>query len=137
MTDRFGTFRLLLKRTPDNRLLWAHFIQAPDGTTGMVMRGELRHPDELKQLQDTIHRTIGKSPGRNYVWKTPTILRLPPTGSPPTRTGITAWNFFCNAIDDNPVMLGPDESWHLSKVLRLRVGDAVATDGHGGFGTGK
>ena len=46
--------------------------------------------------------------------------------------------FFCNAIDDNPVMLGPDESWHLSKVLRLRVGDAVAvTDGHGGFGTGE
>lgn len=46
--------------------------------------------------------------------------------------------FFCNAIDDTPVILGPDESWHLSKVLRLRVGDAVAvTDGHGGFGTGE
>lgn len=61
--DRFGTFRLLLKRTPDNRLLWAHYIQAPDGTTGMVIRGELRHPDELKQLQDTIHRTIRKVTG--------------------------------------------------------------------------
>lgn len=61
--DRFGTFRLLLKRTPENRLLWAHFIQAPDGTTGMVMRGELRHPDELKPLQDTIHRTIRKVTG--------------------------------------------------------------------------
>ena len=58
-----GSFRLLLKRTADQRLLWAHYIQAPDGTTGMVLRGELRHPDELKQLQEVIHRTIRKVTG--------------------------------------------------------------------------
>lgn len=56
--DRIGTFRLILKRTAYNRLEWTHYIQAPDGTTGMVMRGELEHPDELVKLLDVIHKTI-------------------------------------------------------------------------------
>lgn len=55
---QFGTFRLLLKRSRKNRLEWAHYIQAPDGTTGMVLRGELRNEQELPTLQDAIHRSI-------------------------------------------------------------------------------
>jgi hypothetical protein len=53
-----GTFKLLLKKTREGRLEWAHFLQAPDGGIGMVLRGELRNPEELSQLKAVIHRSI-------------------------------------------------------------------------------
>jgi 16S rRNA (uracil1498-N3)-methyltransferase len=45
--------------------------------------------------------------------------------------------FFCDSLASDPVVLGPEESWHLAKVLRMRVGETIAlTDGQGGYGTG-
>lgn len=46
--------------------------------------------------------------------------------------------FFCESLTGDSIVLGPEESWHLAKVLRLRTGERVAlTDGKGGFGTGE
>ncbi len=40
--------------------------------------------------------------------------------------------FYIPYVIDNPCKLGPEESWHCIKVLRLKTGDHIElTDGHG------
>jgi 16S rRNA (uracil1498-N3)-methyltransferase len=40
--------------------------------------------------------------------------------------------FYIPCVIDNPCKLGPEESWHCIKVLRLKAGDHIElTDGHG------
>src|ERR1700756_3738282 len=40
--------------------------------------------------------------------------------------------FYIPYVIDNPCKLGPEESWHCIKVLRLKAGDHIElTDGHG------